>query len=617
MLKALISNSLELVNNAKYDALFTDSPFVFEKYPNSTFIEDILYKREKDEYIDAIETLGEVLNKEIINKFLSNYKHENNIYFFRPHVFLTNLFIKCKSIDEIKKQHPEYTFKVLMDEIKEKCILTNPSSLNKYGNIYSEISKHTNINVEYRRIRENPKPSESKRNIIYEVLRVISLPLRVYVNMFLEKINLHTKFKSKIFVYHYNESTRDIKNNLMTQGIGYLNLTKMIKDLDTDIDLMKNVEKENKDLLSNVDTVISAKLDTLQYLFHDISYFIAFKKIFTQSIFESLVNLKKYEIAAEKKLIPFLKKNKDIKIILSHALFGIKGLALTNIFKKNNVKIITSIHGLSIGFGKVNDLVLPYNTDSLNADFVFCFNQQSKETFSRILKNKVEPIELGTPYELRENKFKFLKRFLSKKLLNINNDKECIFFVSTLEPRNNFQMLKCGMSTKKIYQLEKKILILLSKLNKRIIYKTYDASLYLDDNLNIEFAKKLGFDVVDKYDFRYVKNLGDILLSISATSTTGWCIGTDKPFVYLDSNEQYQLQNKKVQGAFKESFFVFNYDKNGWEQELSSFLNKPFEEILHRWNEKEKNRQKYNEKYFLSNKKNAGKLGAQYIKGIM
>ena len=69
--------------------------------------------------------------------------------------------------------------------------------------------------------------------------------------------------------------------------------------------------------------------------------------------------------------------------------------------------------------------------------------------------------------------------------------------------------------------------------------------------------------------------------------------------------------------AFQECFFFFNYDEYGWEKELINFLNKPYDEILQLWKKKEPYRKKYDDIYFLSSKKNAGKLGANYIEQLM
>lgn len=616
MKNAVISNSLTLSNSIDYDILFTDSPFIIDKKENVEFIEDFIEKDKKSEYVNLIDSLGTSLNNDIVDTFLEDYDKSNNIYFFRPHVFLTNLFIKCKALDEISSKYKQHSFTLIMDKKTEECILSNASSLNKYGNIYSKIAEYTNIDIVYGDAGEN-KVVKGKKSAIYDLLRVLSLPLSFYLNTVYEKLKLTSKLKNKIYVNSYNEVTREIKSYLIYQGIGYSDLSQIIKKINVDSNVSEQLKSEYEFLLQDIEKLVDRRFSILETEFYDKSYFNAFKSIFIESIFESLIILREYEKVSQKVLVPFLEKNKDIKIMLSHGLFGLKGLAITNTFKRFNIKLVTSMHGLSIGFAKVNDLVLPYNTDSLNANVVFAFNEQAQQTYKDILKDKVIPVNVGAPYELKTNKFKGLKKLLSESLLQVHSKKETLFFVSTLEPRNNYQMLKYGLSTNEVYQLEKKILIALSKTNKHIIYKTYDASLYVDENPNIQLAKELGFTVVNNYDFRYIKNAGDILLSILATSTIGWCIGADKPFVYLNSISQYQLQNETVQDAFEKSFFLLDYEKDAWEENLISFFNKPYKEIKAQWDEKEKYRKEFDTKFLLSTDSNTGKLGAKFIKDLL
>ena len=63
----------------------------------------------------------------------------------------------------------------------------------------------------------------------------------------------------------------------------------------------------------------------------------------------------------------------------------------------------------------------------------------------------------------------------------------------------------------------------------------------------------------------------------------------------------------------KQCFFFFNYDKKGWEQDLIKFLNRPYKDILSDWEEKQKYRNQYDEEYFLSKKKEAGKIASKTI----
>ena len=100
-------------------------------------------------------------------------------------------------------------------------------------------------------------------------------------------------------------------------------------------------------------------------------------------------------------------------------------------------------------------------------------------------------------------------------------------------------------------------------------------------------------------------------------STLGWCVGLDKPIVYLDSPMFQPLDNDLVSKAFDECFFMFNIDLEGWEEQLLEFLKKPIEEIEGLWQEKSRYREQYDNIYFLNKDKNAGQIGADFISNII
>jgi hypothetical protein len=62
---------------------------------------------------------------------------------------------------------------------------------------------------------------------------------------------------------------------------------------------------------------------------------------------------------------------------------------------------------------------------------------------------------------------------------------------------------------------------------------------------------------------------------------------------------------------------VFNIDLGGWEERLLEFLNKSFEEIESRWQDKSCYREQYDNIYFLNRDKNAGQIGADFISKII
>tara|TARA_B110000971_G_C19835399_1_gene420024 strand:+ start:329 stop:724 length:396 start_codon:yes stop_codon:yes gene_type:complete len=115
------------------------------------------------------------------------------------------------------------------------------------------------------------------------------------------------------------------------------------------------------------------------------------------------------------------------------------------------------------------------------------------------------------------------------------------------------------------------------------------------------------------------KNLQDnniefsLFSTLTSESTLECCIGSEVPLVYLESSKYNSLKDDKVIEVFKKSFFFFNCDYENWEKDLLDFLNLPMKTIDRLWKEKNAFRKKYDNLYFMSNKKNAGKIGSKII----
>ena len=137
--------------------------------------------------------------------------------------------------------------------------------------------------------------------------------------------------------------------------------------------------------------------------------------------------------------------------------------------------------------------------------------------------------------EAKNKRFKFLKRFYVNKILNLREEKN-IFYPSLLYPKNNVSNYGLRLKDEHAYELERKIIKVFSKLNKRVIYKPYPMRSYLDKDSIFNFANKfINIKVIsDRYDFRYVSSVGDIFIlgSIGLSSTLTWMLGENKPIIF-------------------------------------------------------------------------------------
>ena len=98
-------------------------------------------------------------------------------------------------------------------------------------------------------------------------------------------------------------------------------------------------------------------------------------------------------------------------------------------------------------------------------------------------------------------------------MLKLSEDKN-IFYPSSVWPFNNQTTYKWRQSDKLNYEFEKKMIKLLSNVNKRVIYKDYPMRGFIDPNPIIDYAKSFkNIKVInERYDFRFVSSVGDIFI---------------------------------------------------------------------------------------------------------
>ena len=336
--------------------------------------------------------------------------------------------------------------------------------------------------------------------------------------------------------------------------------------------------------------------------------------ILSEMISYQVEYLETIKVQFRKEVSEFLKKNDDIsRVILTNGLFGTYGISIADALLFNNCLIVSSEHGLTRGnIKEYNEAIRGYETNTSN--HYLSFTNSSCKTHQKVSKNNV--MSVGVPNELKIIKFHYLQNIINRKRLGFLIKDKIVFYASHNVIINSDKYFPYTKQVSNIYKDEVNLLSnVLSKINKKVIYKEYPSKNYLDDIPKTTY--KNIFNLNKDEDFRYQRTMADIIITQGSESTLGWCIGTNKPLIFLNSNYYEPLADDNVKNAFMESFFVFNYDNEGWEEKLIEFLNKPYNEILRLWNEKEKYRLKYDEEYFLSMNKNPAKLGSEHIKGLI
>ena len=617
MKKILLTNNSKLINlfNREYDEIYTDSPFVVECYKDAIYLDTLLDKN-FDETINNIHKKGYEINKDLINIFFPNYKNRNiNILDIKTD--FTNVFINIIKLFKLIELYPndEITIGITNDELYN---YNSPEALggisNRFVNVYYWIAELAKIkNIYLKIITNNGKEVFKKReqNKFLNIsdksyldgfslghqemdswfLRLVDLDKKVLVFNLLKKLKLINKNKKKIYLYKKSAMIREIEPYLYDLGFNLI-----------DMPIIK-FDYQNAD-----DAIRYEKLKEILDKFFENN---PLNDTFKLAIFEMYKKRIKYysqkEIYTEKYIS---KLDKSIKVILTSTINGFDSHILAKQLQRSSYKIINVMHGYSTGFLNRTSIEF-YEWEA--PDMTLCFNRSERDMFKELAPNALlHPISMVQ--QAKKKRFRVLKRFFVNKILKINEDVN-IFYPSINYPYNNVTSYTLRMSDKKCYEFEKKMILLLSGVNKRAIYKNYPMRGYIDANPLIKYAQSFkNIKVIDKrFDFRFVSSVGNIFIlgSVGTSSTITWMLGENKPIIYLHTRRKRIGETAKK--ILDKSLIVVDIDEEDWVNNLTSILNKPYEELVKIWKDKQIYRDQFDEEWFLGTNLHSGKLGSNYV----
>lgn len=550
-----------------------------------------------DKFSKIILSLNKIFEKKLFEQdfFFSS----KNLIILEPHLFAFDILLKSITLNNLLE---EYSHSKIILSVFEEEITYGNRFLNQYAYVASKIGFPFVIKSKgyYNNNYTNNPASENK------ILSLLNFEKEKILFEIKKKLGIR---KTKFYVsYGRNYITREIEIELFKKGYSSIELKKtLIQDYKT----FSPQEKKN---IIDIENIINKSFSTYlkKYIKHEkvrIGFIKTITELFTINIQELLAN--KNHIRSQ---IKNLKQKSNIEFCLSNGLYQNIGKSLYDAMKFNNIKVFAVEHGLTNGISK-DSLTNQYISERNTSDVLFCYNDASRDFHKNLSFSKTNFYSVGSHSFSKKILNKNLLRFFYRKKFKVKS--ECVFYVSHNIELNVGKYYPFTKPCSEIFQDEKNLISTLSKVNKEVIYKPYPTKQFIADRntyLNELISKCDNIKFIEKEeDFRYMRNVADVIITQSSESTLEWCIGVEKPLVFLDSKNYEPLLNENVINAFKKSFFFFNYDKKGWEKDLIKFLNKPYSEILKLWEEKKYYREKYDNIYFLSKKKNAGKIATKYI----
>ncbi|MBT3399323.1 MAG: hypothetical protein HOL07_06615 [Rhodospirillaceae bacterium] len=163
---------------------------------------------------------------------------------------------------------------------------------------------------------------------------------------------------------------------------------------------------------------------------------------------------------------------------------------------------------------------------------------------------------------------------------------EPVLFVSTNVYRGNTHMVTGTWTDAQTAEFETRLIRdVLQNLPRRVTYKSYPyLGRYADPDPAMRAAEASdNLSIVTKNeDMRYLIRSARVVVTCRASSTTGWCLMSDRPLVFINVPDQMPLSRAAKQ-AFSEALFLFEADDPALTGRLRTFLSRPLEDIEAEW----------------------------------
>lgn len=279
--------------------------------------------------------------------------------------------------------------------------------------------------------------------------------------------------------------------------------------------------------------------------------------------------------------------------------------------KTHGIPMYAFDHGITKGISYMSETWVEENAMCVS-EAGLCYNSHSCDYHNRSCNGLSKGIVVGMPSTNKKLRFRKLQRNILRTLFNVPIKKRVIVYVANLY-FNNF-IYSPGACCDTYYHNLKKSLVfdVLGKLEDYCLLKLYPTHRYLDPdpfaNL-IDVPKNV--KVIQFFEYRYLRAIGDIVMCDSPQSTLGWVWSARIPLIFLDLPSNPLLP--EISADFEKSIFKIDCSKDDWRDEVKKLLLISHEELIKKWEMKGKFRKGVEERYIFGPGGNAGRRAAKYV----
>ena len=587
--------------------LFETHPYLpFQTSNRKKCLDEFYSYKEYETSFKTLKTCFDGVNKILHKTYFEEYKFIGDKFeLVDCRRFFFNLYIKTFILKKIQNKYPGQKIKIKVKKQELDHIILGKNLIpNRFSNHYAWLADKIGDPFQIQIDKNQVSLYEPNQSADLFIQKLFLYNPKILLSKIKNSV-LNSK-KRSIIQLNENEIVREINSELIFSGykvINIMNIIRSIYETDTDKYIAEKISKNIFLILTNE---LKKAFNNMPKIFFE-SYCQISSKVIGYHVshlnfIKGILRDKIYEI----------KKAYNTNIFFSNGLFSGIGTALCDSLLHNDFKIITAEHGIKFSRDAITSLI---SDETKTSTHILNYNKNTNKIYNSKLSKDYKTYIVGASKAEKKIRYPSLQRFVNKKIYKIRYPQ--IIYVSHNIELNSEKYFPFTKSNPCIYYDEKFLIKVFGMVNKNVIVKLYPTKQYLEEKIFFikdQIKKYKNVRIFDREtDFRYLRTTADIIITQSSESTLAWCIGVEKPLIFLDSKYYEPLKDEETKKVFKKCFFYFNYDKRGWEKELIKFLNLPITTIMKLWDEKKIYRDEFDEKYFLSKKKNAGKIGSNLI----
>jgi hypothetical protein len=270
-------------------------------------------------------------------------------------------------------------------------------------------------------------------------------------------------------------------------------------------------------------------------------------------------------------------------VLLTNGLFGPAGAQAYGLCRRRGIQVVEFEHGVTAGISALTDLKLAEGQVP-TGDLILVVSNNAARAFAANRKRDT-PVPVGLPDCVRGMRHATLQRRLARKALNIGPRHFCIMHVSALLYAGNLRPGLGTPSESTTYEIDRTLIEdVYASLPHRVVFKQYPTQRFpYEPGYQEMFRLAPNVSVTKEEDFRYIRAAADVIVTVTPTSTLGWCVGTGKPLVWLDSGIINPLSRDDLRDAFCQAFLFVSLDDSDWPEQLKALLQRDPATIAADW----------------------------------